>query len=149
MGTKVQNKGGGGGVVFYLSCSLFSPSPDSIASSLSLLSFPVLTQGTDSPLSFQSLSHCHHLQCGEVQLETFLKQTTLLWSKRLFFKDCFTDDAVKYICFGSLKLTFFKSLLKERKKNLKQIWSGVPGCVTGTGMAPGCTLHELWLWRDF
>lgn len=37
MANKVQNKGAGGGV-FYLSCSLLSPSPDSVASSPSLLS---------------------------------------------------------------------------------------------------------------
>lgn len=36
MGTKVQNQGGGE-IVFYLSCSLFSPSPDSVASNQSRL----------------------------------------------------------------------------------------------------------------
>lgn len=34
----------------------------------------------------------------------FLKQTTLLWSKHLFLKDCFTNNAVKYICFCEFKI---------------------------------------------
>lgn len=34
----------------------------------------------------------------------FLKQTTLLWSKHLFLKECFANNAVKYICFCKFKI---------------------------------------------
>lgn len=72
MGTKVQNKGGGR----YLSCSPFSPSPDSVASSQSLLSSSFLRHSPTPVVSISST--VSHLQCGKVQLEMFLKQTTLL-----------------------------------------------------------------------
>lgn len=91
----------GGEIVFYLSCSLFSPSPDSVASNQSRLLSSSFLRHSPAP---RSLSTVSHLQCGKVQLEMFLKQTTLLWSKHLFLKDCFTNNAVKYICFCKFKI---------------------------------------------
>lgn len=65
----------GGEIVFYLSCSLFSPSPDSVASNQSRLLSSSFLRHSPAPRSPSTVSH---LQCGKVQLEMFLKQTTLL-----------------------------------------------------------------------
>lgn len=94
VGSKVQK----GGIVFYLSCPLLSPSPDSVASSLSLLS-----RGTAPPLPLPFLSTAARLQHGEVQLVVFLKQDFIALNQTSFSKDSFTNDAVKNICFCKFK----------------------------------------------
>lgn len=61
------------------------------------------------------------------------------------------SDISAFSSLKEFKLTSFESLLKERekKKNLKQTWSGGPGRGAGAGVTPSCALHELWLWGDF
>lgn len=138
MGTKVQNKGVGVGMVFYLSCSLFSPSPDTVASSQSLSS----SEAQPHPWCF-NLCLLSVTSSGEVQLEVFLKQTDYFEANIFFFKVCFIDNAVKYICFckfEGIQINLLWAFVK-REENLKQTWSGVPGRVAFQGVLR----EQAWL----
>lgn len=114
MGTEVQNEGGD-------ICPVLRSPQVLILLPPARASSPLLSWGTAPPLWFQSLSTVSHLQCGKVQLEMFLKQTTLLWSKHLFLKDCFTNNAVQYICFCKFKIIQINLpwvFAKKRKKKI-------------------------------
>lgn len=117
MGTKVQNKGVGVGMVFYLSCSLFSPSPDTVASSQSLSS----SEAQPHPWCF-NLCLLSVTSSGEVQLEVFLKQTDYFEANIFFLKFASSMMLSNISAFASLKefkLTSFEPLLKEKKISSK------------------------------
>lgn len=128
MGNKVQNKGVGGGSFLSVLFSVISKSWFCCLQPEPPLLFSPETQPHPS---FHSLSTVCHLQHGKVQLETFLKQTTLLWSKRLFFKDCFTNDAVRYICFLKFKRIQINFLWVFVKRENKKISSKLGVAVQG------------------
>lgn len=116
MGNKVQNKGVGGGSFLSVLFSVISKSWFCCLQPEPPLLFSPETQPHPS---FHSLSTVCHLQRGKVQLETFLKQTTLLWSKRLFLKiasPMMLSDISAFSSLKEFKLTSFESLLKEKIK---------------------------------
>lgn len=129
MANKVQNKGAGGGSFLSVLFSVISKSWFCCLQPKPPLLFSPETQPHPS---FQSLSTVSHLQRGKVQLETFLKQTTLLWSKRLFLKIAslmMLSDISAFSSLKEFKLTSFESLLKEREK--KKISSKLGVAVQG------------------
>lgn len=128
MGNKVQNKGVGGGefsicpVLCYLQVLILLPPARA--------SSPLLSWDTASPVISFSI-HCLSPpawkgSAGDISETDYftLKQTS-------FFKDCFTNDAFRYICFLKFKRIQINFLWVFVKRENKKISSKLGVAVQG------------------
>lgn len=100
MANKVQNKGAGRGefsicpVLCYLQVLILLPPAQA--------SSPLLSRDTASPVISVSI-HCQSPPAGKGSAGDISETDYFTLKQTSLFKDCFTNDAVRYICFLKFK----------------------------------------------